>query len=755
MNGSRLTDLANGVRPNQGENPRFKLTNRKKAPVYIYYANESISQDSVRNTLEALNSASYGQGRAVFERSCKELGIERMECQEMMRSIAAKISDDWTEFNNTVLEETNWLKQMCERGHVNLAVFTNRLFLTESAGSNKPSWQVCDVESKTLKSVPFTLDFKTASKEPGAAKIADNDQKFTFDFLPKILRNQPASSVSILRQSIEEVKNAFLPEKHRYLLVVKSHGTENHNVIPFLLPEGKMETIKQKRWLWKIFLKAALNSKLKKSDDLNVFEHFSGAMKGGQLEPPGGDEPLGPPGGNEPLEPPGGDEPLEPPGGDEPLGAETKGFGIEKTEFISVLKDASRDMFFSLVFMESCNSDLSLTDGNKDSKLPREQIIKNLDLPNVGVIFGSIGGLQWKTLDYRLMSARLGSFGDSFGDDIEEVVVRQLESAATGKPPIELKISAQTISVNPQEAIDPVMIYAYDEMYGDQVILSMRVIDGECPNIYLKGQTLLSRVKPLRLSSSDTPYGCDIRITADSSAVGDPRSVSRIIQFHKQKRESSGSSQSTASDHTTYFQEPVTFRIDEAIFVDGGLAKRSCGNDWESLKIGYKDKIFSAVVNGSKAENTKVLCEFSLHSEARDMIPEEDVRGNDDPDLGPKMTYKKTIEFINRPPSLRAERAFFAAKPGQKVSIRLIAEDEDGDEINIKESIIKSTCDFKWAEPTSEAGRLVRKVDLTVPQKSKNNDFTCQMHVYAVNSNIIPSREKQPVYVPITVRILH
>jgi len=351
-----LRDLMAGQAASSGVSKLEDPLMRQKTPVLIYYAN-----DTVAPLLRAPAFTNLYRLISMLEEGGRAHSLSEAD-RKYLSSVASNLTKDWDDFRESVLAEYRSLDSfICgesPRFPVALAMFSNSMMqLSETRADydtgRSVRWLSCENGQRHGPNdwrVPWFGDFRYDS--------------------------QPLSHPSVFKQALEEVRNRFPPAKYRYILVTKSHGSAELAMTPNLVAD--ISSITQQD-LWKSILTHRDKAGQGELSDIKVAYPLLSSLDGVNAA-------LANYAGN----------------GARPI-------GVSKLQYLETLVGLDRSisgegMYFPIVFMESCKSDLRLST-NPEIREALEQHTSSyagLELTNVGLLYASDHrGLPYRTMNYQ------------------------------------------------------------------------------------------------------------------------------------------------------------------------------------------------------------------------------------------------------------------------------------------------------------------------------------------------------------------
>lgn len=359
------------------EDPKIKA----RIPVLIYYANDTYYSVVEDKGFENLNVI-----REAILKGAADPNIGKDD-KVYLEQVAQRLRDDWLDFMRAVDTEAHELQNnVCRRNaryKMGLAVFRNAnmpaIRNDEFETDRDVSWSYCKPDDKGGIEGP-TSKFWTIRWF----------EDFRYD-------SQPLSHPRVFESAIQQVREVFPPEKYKYILLTKSHGSKEMSITPNLVIDASRLEADQ--------IKTALLDHKKRGaatqggalDDIKTLMPTLASFNGvnAALAPLAGSS------GRFPADQ----------------------VGVSKRRYLEVINqegggDPTSGMYFPLIFMESCNSQLqSSSDAwirdtiviGYDAASKQEKIsYAGLNIRNVGKLYTSnTRGLAYRTLRYAEMFAGL------------------------------------------------------------------------------------------------------------------------------------------------------------------------------------------------------------------------------------------------------------------------------------------------------------------------------------------------------------
>jgi|GEM_PF-3595325 len=385
------------------DDPKIKA----RIPVLIYYANdthysvhEDKSYDNMIKLVQAIDSAQTDKNISAEDKAYLSL-------------VSKRLTDDWTSFMRAVDAESMELQSYACRKNarykMGLAIFRNSSMASirydEYQTDRDVNWYYCKPDGRD-------------GIEGPTAKIWNIRwfDDFRYD-------SQPLSHPRVFEGALKQVREVFPAEKYKYILVTKSHGSSEMSITPNLVIDASgLQAADINKTL--LAHKTARNSAGAELEDFKTLMPTLASFNGvnaalatiAQTN-------------------------------DGRFSAEQ--IGVNKRRYLEVLNqegggDPTSGMYFPLVFMESCNSQLQSSSDDwiqETINVGRNKVsYAGLNLRNIGKMFTSDAkGLAYRTLRYGEMFTNLEynkflEFQEAISYQLESVLKRQ--AANNAKPPI-------------------------------------------------------------------------------------------------------------------------------------------------------------------------------------------------------------------------------------------------------------------------------------------------------------------------------
>ncbi len=334
-----------------------------KAQVLIHYSNNPV------------NTGVYLAERDAVLKSFDAAAMALPQRRSIIEGAKGRVAGDLDKFNDALAIDLADIKlSICQSNPV---ISSGVVFINNASLVNRRVVVCYPGESPTL--APVAISNKLFSVYD---RIKTN----------KIFEHSPLSHLDMLRASLDMVAEIFPPAKHEYSLVIKSHGNEELTITPKVAFDSQLVTSK---FLARYFAtrpetrsvaqldKAGLDKDGLDKDGLDKDGLDKGGLDKDGLDKDGLDK-----GG---LDKDGLDKDGLA-GGDPIHENDIRAAGISKEQMLRAIMDPSRNMFFNVLFLESCNSDLGAL----------MQDLADTPTPNIGYLFTSDHkGLSYNTVDYQ------------------------------------------------------------------------------------------------------------------------------------------------------------------------------------------------------------------------------------------------------------------------------------------------------------------------------------------------------------------
>ena len=314
-----------------------------KAQVLIHYSNNPVNTGVYLAERDAVLKSFDGAAMALPQR------------RSIIEGAKGRVAGDLDKFNDALAIDIADIKlSICQS---NPAISSGVVFINNASLVNRRVVVCYPGESPTL--APVAISNKVFSVYD---RIKTN----------KIFEHSPLSHLDMLRASLDMVAEIFPPAKHEYSLVIKSHGNEELTITPKVAFDSQLVTSK---FLARYFATRPETRSVAQLDKAGLDKN--GLDKDG-LDKQGLDK--------DGLDKDG----LA--GGDPIHENDIRAAGISKEQMLRAIMDPSRNMFFNVLFLESCNSDLGAL----------MQDLADTPTPNIGYLFTSDHkGLSYNTVDYQ------------------------------------------------------------------------------------------------------------------------------------------------------------------------------------------------------------------------------------------------------------------------------------------------------------------------------------------------------------------
>jgi pentapeptide MXKDX repeat protein len=350
--GCKFTELSQPKALKHGKLVGERSQDPLKKQVLIHYANNPVNTETYLRERESILKNFDGAAAILPAR------------KKIVEGAKGRVAEDLNKFNDALAIDIADIKLSICRS--NVPIKAGVLFINNSSLVNRRI-EVCHPgESPTL--VP--------------QKIAD--QVFhVYDQIKgnQIYQHSPLAHVDVLRASLKIAAEIFPAHMHEYSLVIKSHGNEELTITPKVAFESRLVTSK---FLANFFANRPETRSVAQLDKDGLDK--DGLDKDG-LDKDGLDK--------DGLDKDGLDKDgLDKDGLDnqDPITAQNiRAAGISKEQMLRVVMEPSHKMYFNILFLESCNSDLGVLMHD----------LAETETPNIGYLFTSDErGLSYNTVDY-------------------------------------------------------------------------------------------------------------------------------------------------------------------------------------------------------------------------------------------------------------------------------------------------------------------------------------------------------------------
>jgi hypothetical protein len=348
-----------------------------KPQVLIHYANNPV------------NTGVYLAERESVMRSFDSAAAALPQRKSIIDGAKARVASDLDKFNDALAIDLADIKLSICSG--NSAIKAGVVFINNSSLVNRRIEVCYPGETPTL--APSAVTAKVLAVYD---RIKSN----------KIFEHSPLAHLDMLRASLDLVGELFPADKHEYSLVIKSHGNEELTITPKVAFESHLVT---SQFLARYFAtrpetrsvaqldKAGLDKNGLDKDGLDKQGLDKDGLDKDGLDKDGLDKDGLDKDGldKDGLDKDGLDKDgLDKDGlaaGDPINERDIRAAGISKEQMLRAIMDPSRKMFFNVLFLESCNSDLGAL----------MQDLADTPTPNIGYLFTSDdSGLSYNTVDY-------------------------------------------------------------------------------------------------------------------------------------------------------------------------------------------------------------------------------------------------------------------------------------------------------------------------------------------------------------------
>lgn len=366
--GSEVNDLNPGAAMNQAKDPTAGMRDKDQKVVVIYYANDTLlprDDDPAKANLAIITSTLKAAAAAESEDP---------DAQRLV-TVAEKLDAEWMKFGDIINNDISALtRTLCltvppvyQKSLAGFVVFRN-LWNTDTLNPGT------DYRSRSVRSLKyqFCRPLNSERTEGGSFEVPRNE---TFPIL-----SQPLTHPFAFQRALETVRGLFPPAGHRYILITKSHGSDEVAIAPHLsvdMTDTLATEAGRESFVNQIKARKNIGGLDKMTDP--ILADMDDTLK--KIAPPG----------------------------------IPKDVGVTKGDYIQILRDlgtgdASQAMNFPLVLMESCRSDLRYSKNNEDLKWVLSQLggdqngdpnYRGFNMTNVGWIYTSDSrGLAYDAVRY-------------------------------------------------------------------------------------------------------------------------------------------------------------------------------------------------------------------------------------------------------------------------------------------------------------------------------------------------------------------
>ena len=344
----KFNDLSSGKSVKQGILVGEKSQDPTKAQVLIHISNNPV------------NTQTFMSERAAVLKSYEEASALLPARKQVIDHARSNFESDWDTFTTALATDIADIKLGICRSSSKIAAGV--VIINNSSIVNR-SIQYCP-PNEGEQEVPRAM----------AQKVFDVYDRIKAN---KIYESSPLSHVDTLQASLDLVAELFPPEKYEYSLVIKSHGNDELAMTPKVAFEASLVS---GHFIAKFFQNRPETRAVALLDKAGLDK--AGLDKAG-LDKAG-------------LDKAGLDKAgLDKAGLDSPTQIEiqdVRAAGVSKEEMMRAIIGYSSKMFFNVIFLESCRSDLgALMEG-----------LAETSSPNIGYLFTSDErGLSYNTIDYQ------------------------------------------------------------------------------------------------------------------------------------------------------------------------------------------------------------------------------------------------------------------------------------------------------------------------------------------------------------------
>lgn len=377
---SRVKDLNAGQAMNDNNNSLTEMKTGRKV-VVIYYANDTFAPRRTDPAYENLDDLTrLLEGAASQEAD--------PAAAEQLRKLASRLNHDWDQFSEIVQGDVNSLSsRLCSAVGDNykdsvggLAVFRNSAALNASQDANS---------SPTMR---YMRNLSWYSCRPGEKSFHQHSlsvplfNEFPYD-------SQPFSNSASFEMALKSVKTEFEPQKHRFILITKSHGSKENALVPHLSVDLREKIRKEpKTVLEAIKLGANATTGLDSWKADTILDSVDGLLKS-KFD-------------------------------------SSREKGISKIEYLRILNSLGQvaitagpppdaPMIFPIVLMESCKSDLQFSQNNEIREVLDyyQEGYKGFKMFNVGLLYASDEkGLKYDDVKYGDLLGFMSNGATDFQD---------------------------------------------------------------------------------------------------------------------------------------------------------------------------------------------------------------------------------------------------------------------------------------------------------------------------------------------------
>ncbi len=343
LSGCKFGALSENKHLNPGVRVGDRTNDARKAQVLIHYVNNPVETPVYLDELAAVSKSFDGAAILLSHRG------------QVIRGARDRLKMDVPDFTKALnLDLAEIESTFCQKS---AAIQAGVVFINNSAIVSK-KLKYCE-PGKTIEAVP--------------AEIADKVYAI-YDRIKvnKIFNSSPLSHLDMLRASMDLVTELFPTDRHEYSLVVKSHGNEELAVTSKIAFESRVVTPK---FLGIYFANQPETRTIASLDKQRLDKQGldkQGLDKQG-LDKQGLDK--------QRLE---DENPIQT--------QDIRAAGISKEQLLQTIMDPERKMFFNVLFLESCKSDLGVL----------IQDVAETPTLNIGYLFTSDEkGLDYNTISYK------------------------------------------------------------------------------------------------------------------------------------------------------------------------------------------------------------------------------------------------------------------------------------------------------------------------------------------------------------------
>lgn len=341
---------------------------RKKIPVLIYYLNES--NYALRDSSGAGVSERESWIHLTYAlKSCLSQGASKSGAQSS-QTVVDLLTTDANAFSAASYSEYGIIRSLMSR-NPRLKNFVFRNGLSTTRGSESFEFQGRVEKWNDFPELP--------------------------DHAPEVYHYQPLMRSEVLVSALKQVQRLASPDKHRYILIAKSHGSESMAMKAFLA--GDLRTLSQEQ----ICDAVRDKQKLSETGDSEAYVGDVNQNDGSYLTAQSALESL--------YQLASSSQSMAGTGSPNSLP------GMTKSQFAEALMDSSANMYFPIVVLEACHSDVSLIGSLKSTQSARSP-------SNISFIYTSDKGeSNYRAFNYQDIFRRTNQ-----GQDLQDVIKSVVEA---------------------------------------------------------------------------------------------------------------------------------------------------------------------------------------------------------------------------------------------------------------------------------------------------------------------------------------